>query len=119
PADGGFRYMLNAGGSAYPRSAAGVASLYYAGIYEDEALDKGLAYIQRARAQMRAQGGHYYYGHYYASQAMYLAGGKYWAEYYPSIREELIKNQQAQGNWTSSHGDHYGTAMALLILQVP
>src|SRR5690606_23795887 len=36
PSDGGFRYMLNAGGSAYPRSAAGVATLYHAGIYEGD-----------------------------------------------------------------------------------
>ncbi len=33
--DGGFRYMLNSGNSAFPRSAAGVATLYYAGIYSD------------------------------------------------------------------------------------
>ncbi len=119
PADGGFRYMLNAGGSAFPRSAAGVASLYYAGIYEDDALDKGLGYLSRTRNSIRASGGHYYYGHYYAVQAMYLAGGKHWAEYFPYIRQELITNQQAAGNWTSSHGEQYATAMALLILQVP
>ena len=30
--DGGFKYMIQAGGSAWPRTAAGVASLFYAGI---------------------------------------------------------------------------------------
>jgi len=119
PADGGFRYMLNAGGSQFPRSAAGVASLYYAGVYEDDALDKGLAYLTRTRSSVRPQGGHYYYGHYYAVQAMYLAGGEHWADWYPDIRDELIAHQQAAGNWTSSHGDHYATSMALMILQIP
>mgnify|MGYP001109195005 CR=1 FL=1 len=119
PADGGFRYMLNAGGSAFPRSAAGVASLYYAGVYEDDALDKGLAYLNRTRNSVRVSGGHYYYGHYYAVQAMYLAGGKHWAEYFPYIRQELIAAQGPNGNWTSAHGDQYATAMALIILQVP
>ena len=27
--------------------------------------------------------GHYFYGHYYAVQAMFLAGGDYWASWYP------------------------------------
>ncbi len=34
--DGGFRYMMHSGSSAFPRSAAGVATLYYAGVYEDQ-----------------------------------------------------------------------------------
>ena len=32
---------------------------------------------------------HYFYGHYYAAQVMWTAGGKYWEEWYPAIREEL------------------------------
>jgi len=120
PADGGFRYMLNSGGSAFPRSAAGVASLYYAGVYEGDALDRGLRYLVTQRERITSQSvGHYFYGHYYAVQAMHMAGGKYWAEWFPSIREELLRNQQDDGSWTSTHGDAYGTAMALIILQVP
>ena len=120
PADGGFRYMLNAGGSAFPRSAAGVASLYYAGIYHDAALQRGLDYLLHQRPDPNGRnGGHYHYGHYYAVQAMFLAGGKYWAEWFPTIREELLQQQQPNGGWPSEHGDEYGTAMSLLILQVP
>mgnify|MGYP002624434620 CR=1 FL=1 len=120
PADGGFRYMLNSGGSAFPRSAAGVASLYYAGVYEGDALEKGLQYLlnQKHRIGSRTVG-HYYYGHYYAVQAMFLAGGEYWADWFPRVREELISGQAADGNWQSTHGDAYATGMALVILQVP
>jgi hypothetical protein len=120
PADGGFRYMLNSGGSAFPRSAAGVASLYYAGVYQDEAVTKGLEYLLKQKDDISNRGvGHYFYGHYYAVQAMFLAGGDYWAQWYPAIRQELLAQQQADGSWASPHGESYGTAMALIILQVP
>jgi hypothetical protein len=120
PGDGGFRYMLNSGGSAFPRSAAGVASLYYAGVYEDNALNRGLDYLMAQRDQIGSRSvGHYYYGHYYAVQAMYLAGGEYWKNWFPMIRDELVRAQDAEGKWTSTHGDAYATAMALIILQVP
>ena len=119
PTDGGFRYMLNSGGSAFPRSAAGVASLYYAGVYEDEALTKGLAYLNnRGKDLATSRFGHYYYGHYYAVQAMYLAGGEYWRQWYPKIRRSLLDRQE-EGYWASDHGKVYGTAMSLLILQIP
>jgi len=120
PADGGFRYMLSSGGSAFPRSAAGVAALYYAGVYEDRSLVKGLAYLRRAyRGTDGRVGGHYFYGHYYCAQAMFLAGGEHWSDYYPTIREELLSRQHGDGHWDAPHGDAYGTAMALLVLQVP
>jgi len=119
-ADGGFRYMLSGGSSAYPRSAAGVASLQYAGVYEDAAVTSGLEYLRKASRTMGAQGGgHYHYGHYYAAQAMFLAGGHYWAEWYPRMRDELIERQQESGSWTSNHGETYGTSMSLLVLQIP
>ncbi|MEM6460142.1 MAG: prenyltransferase/squalene oxidase repeat-containing protein [Planctomycetota bacterium] len=120
PADGGFRYMLSAGGSAYPRSAAGVASLQYAGVYEDDAVTDGLEYLVRASRGLGAQGGgHYYYGQYYAAQAMFLAGGAYWAEWFPRARQELLTRQGGAGGWSSNHGEAYGTGMSLLVLQIP
>lgn len=121
--DGGFRYQLMGGGSAWPRSAAGVASLYYAGIYKDDALERGLSYLNTRAMPGRGfgVGSHYFYGHYYAVQAMYLAGGEYWATWWPAIREELISTQnEADGSWPDGYaGDAYGTAMALIILQMP
>lgn len=123
--DGGFRYQLMGGGSAWPRSAAGVASLYYAGIYKDDALEQGLSYLQTRAMPGRGfgVGSHYFYGHYYAVQAMYLAGGDYWATWWPAVRDELISTQQqgdAAGLWEDSYaGEAYGTAMALIILQMP
>jgi prenyltransferase beta subunit len=125
--DGGFRYMKDVGGSLWPRTAAGVASLFYAGVYEDESIDRGLDYLSR-NAFPRGPGGmgggfaqqHYFYGHYYAVQAMYLAGGDRWKAWWPAIRQELLAKQNADGSWTDQQvGDAYGTAMALIVLQMP
>ncbi len=120
PADGGFKYMLNSGGSAFPRSAAGVAALYYAGVYDDDAITKGLTYLRRGTNHVAFRtSGHYFYGHYYAAQAMFLAGGEYWEQWFPQIREQLVARQLADGSWNSGHGEPYGTSMSLLILQIP
>jgi len=121
-ADGGFRYMKQTGGSAWPRTAAGVASLFYAGIYEDDSIDKGLQFLLRnARPNGAATGqAHYYYGHYYAVQAMYLAGGEYWSQWWPAVREELTSKQASNGGWLDHYaGGAYSTAMSLIVLQMP
>ena len=119
-ADGGFRYMMQGGGSAFPRSAAGIASLYYAGVYADDALDRGLKYLTQNTPGEGRHVAHYFYGQYYAVQAMFMAGGKYWKTWFPAIREELLSRQDSQsGLWSSQHGTAYGTAMALIVLQMP
>jgi len=119
--DGGWRYQLTSGGSAWPRTAAGIASLYYAGIYEDDAIDKGLEYL-RSNAmpgEGRSSRSHYFYGHYYAVQAMWHAGGQRWQLWYPAIRDEFVGRQRADGSWMDSICNEYGTAMACIVLQVP
>jgi len=121
--DGGFRYMSVMGTSAWPRTAAGVASLFYAGVYGDEAIRRGLEYLQ---ATATPDGGgpnaeaHYFYGHYYAVQCMYLAGGGAWNAWWPLIRDELVQKQTDQGGWTDFQaGPAYSTAMGLIVLQMP
>ncbi|HEX8522030.1 MAG TPA: prenyltransferase/squalene oxidase repeat-containing protein [Tepidisphaeraceae bacterium] len=124
-ADGGFSYVAHqGGGSGFARSAAGVAALYYAGLFEGDDIKRGLGYLkqfQPAKATSSADTeGHYYYGHYYAVQAMFLAGGDYWANWYPAIRDQLITRQdKSSGKWSGDFNDDYATAMALIILQMP
>ncbi len=120
--DGGFRYMKQVGASAWPRSAAGVATLYYAGIYEDRAIESGLEYLETNASNASFSMGqmHYFYGQYYGVQAMFLAGGKHWSQWWPKVREELLRRQGTDGLWDDpSVGKPYGTAMALIILQMP
>jgi prenyltransferase beta subunit len=123
-ADGGFMYMLQAGGgqSAFPRSAAGVVALYMAGIYEGDEIKIGLKYLMNhlPAGGNASRESHYFYGQYYAAQAMWHAGGEYWRKWYPAIRDELIARQRPHdGAWADSICNEYGTAMACIILQMP
>jgi hypothetical protein len=131
--DGGFRYMQQGGPTGFARTAAGVVALYSAGVYKGDSVRKGLDYLlQNCRPGNMAQNPwrqdfrdmqlHYYYGHYYAAQAMWTAGGRYWQEWFPAIREELISHpdHQRDGSWLDRRiCPHYATAMACIILQIP
>ncbi len=117
--DGGFRYMLHSGGSAFARSAGGVAALQYAGLYGTDEINRGLEYLLKSIPPQEQTVGHYFYGHYYAAQAMFLAGDDYWSRWWPAVRAELLARQEPEGFWRGQAGDEYGTAMALIILQMP
>jgi hypothetical protein len=100
-----------------------VVALYRAGIYEGREVERGLAYLDqflpRGGAQGQLQDGHFFYGHYYAVQAMWQADGERWARWYPAIRDLLVSRQQPDGSWVDPVGSEYGTAMAAIILQMP
>ena len=118
--NGSFRYTLNGGHTTFAMTAAGVTSLYSAGIYEGEPVEKALKYLTKFKPSGVARGGHYFYSNYYAVQAMWHAGGQYWNDWYPAIREQLIASQSADGSWASSEaGPEYGAAMGSIILQMP
>ena len=119
--NGSFRYTMQGGHTTFAMTAAGVTSLYSAGIYEGEQVTKGLEYLMKFKPSGAQQaGGHYFYSNYYAIQAVWHAGGKHWDEWYPLIRDQLVKNQTAGGSWRSSEaGEQFGAAMACIILQMP
>lgn len=127
--DGGFCYIRGQEqlGSAFARSAAAVVGLFSAGIYEGDAIDRGLKYLMRFIPNGRGARDffterYFYYAHYYAALAMWTAGGNYWNEWFPAIRDELMNRlrQGNPGNWMDqSHGPSYATAMACIILQLP
>jgi hypothetical protein len=129
---GYFRYMVQGGGQggmqAFARTAAGVVALYSAGIYKGPEIEAGLRFLRDNRPNHGMFGRpdtlikpdmHYFYGHYYAVQAMWIAGGKYWSDWFPAIRDELLASQRADGSWQDQICSHYATAMACIILQVP
>jgi hypothetical protein len=120
--DGGFRYMLQGGASAFPRSAAGVVALYSAAVYDAKEIEAGIAYLRQYMPEIKlgSRYSHYFYGHYYAVQAMWIRGGEDWNAWFPAIRDELVRRQSpSAGSWTDSICNEYGTAMALIILQIP
>ena len=121
--DGGFLYqkILNPQ-SNWPRTAAGLVALYSAGIYEGDEISNALKYMMDhlPRGEMIRHEAFYFYGHYYAVQAMWQAGGQYWRQWYPAIRDELLGRQMQDGSWSDlTVNSEYGTAMACIVLQMP
>ncbi len=138
-ADGGFSYQYRMGQSNPARTGAGVLSMYLAGFDDPKnpadgkerrrIADAGLKYLV---GRPFHQGNdwiyrdHLHYSVYYVTQAMYQAGGEYWKNWYPNIRNRLVASQDADGSWYSgdfapsdSAGPDYSTAMGVLVLQVP
>ena len=117
--NGSFRYTLRGGHTTMAMTAAGVTSLYSAGIYEGENVEKALKRLMASKPRS-SRGGHFFYTHYYAVQAMWHAGGEHWNAWYPAIRDVLLKDQADDGSWRSSEaGPQFGAAMASIILQMP
>lgn len=132
-ADGGFSYYRGQGYSAFARTAAAVGGLYSVGTVPDKELskaversiDRGLKYLKnyipgRQFTFREIPPPHYFYGQYYAALAMWMAGGEYWAQWFPAIRDELLSRTRGPGgSWTDGQGPAYGTAMSLIVLQLP
>jgi prenyltransferase/squalene oxidase-like repeat protein len=130
---GAFHYQRGKGSrSSFPLTAAGVTALHGLGIYSDDSIRRGLDYLKTHLLPFNSQfgqrdGGHYFfwYGHYYGVQAMYTAGTSYqvnyWEPYFETVRAELLEMQNEDGSWPNrtGPGPAFGTAMAVLILEIP
>jgi len=124
--DGGIRYQVSDTGPSRPAITAAAGACYFnAGLYDDRRARRALGFVEQ-HLSPRGVGsaryfGHYYYAHLYMSQVMYLAGEDRWGRYYPAMRQVLIDKQNPEdGSWEGDHvGTTYGTAVALIILQLP
>lgn len=106
------------GGGAYAAQLAGERG--------SEMVMSALRFLkERSPAIMDNDFGHYYYGHYYAIHAMVQAGDDDYAEWYPLIRDALVRKQNTDGSWGGSTnrkgptGTSYETPMAIIILATP
>lgn len=120
--DGGFMYMLSQpGDSQFARSAAGIAALQSAGIYDTEEVRRGITYLrqQKIRGDTTPQDRYFFYGHYYAVQAMWQVGGDPWNQWYREISGNILSREIPDGGWMDGISTDYATAMACLILQTP
>ncbi len=123
-AEGGIRYSFRSGGgSMLAISAAAVATLYNAGQFDSPIATDCLKYVWgrfRAAEGWNKGGGHAFYAHLYASQGFYMAGNEYWDNYFPATRDQLLAMQAGDGSWNGDGiGQVYGTAIAVIILQLP
>ncbi|MEX0728852.1 MAG: prenyltransferase/squalene oxidase repeat-containing protein [Planctomycetaceae bacterium] len=122
-ADGSFRYLADKPSeSSYPLTAAGIVALNSSGVYEGPELRRSIDYLMRALPNPKVVRHelHYFYGQYYSVQAMWQAGGSEWEQWYPAIRDDLIRKQFSNGSWDDPQiCTEYGTAMACIVLQIP
>ena len=123
-ADGGLRYSLSmssGGESRPPITAAGVVVFYSAGVYDDQPfVEKAFRYCQNHIDTTVGAGQHDYYAHLYWSQAQYQRGGTSWSDYYGKRAAWLLRQQEKNGSWSGDGvGNIYGTAVALITLQLP
>lgn len=140
--------------TSFALTSAGLTTLYGAGVYDD---DQIRAFVDARRLERyrhdappsfrdmldyvlqhygdvrtRSDGRYhyfYFYGNYYAAQAMYIAGGRYWEQYYPRMRDDLVDWQLDDGSWRcnvefdpqdgSPREYPMSTAIGAMILQVP
>jgi len=120
--DGSIKYSLGSGGDGRPAiTAAGVAVLYNAGVYDDQPfVEKAVTYCKKHIQIGVDTTNHHYYAHLYWSQALYQRGGPDWTDYYGKAIAFLLRQQKKDGSWDGDGiGGIYGTAIALTILQLP
>jgi hypothetical protein len=121
--DGGFRYRLyDPADSRMPLTAASLVALYTSGVHEGPELDRGRAFLRKRipGSPFTRDREYYFYGQYYAAQAAWQAGGDFWTDWYPAVRDDLIAQQLFEGSWSDpGSGKEYQTAMALIVLQAP
>ncbi len=130
--DGSFNYTVTSGGGwgtngpeGVPRCAAGTMSLIGAGIYDtsDPVLGPALRFLNRhVEAHLSGRGDWYWYGQYYAAQALFHSPDpEDWDRYWAKAWKTIADLQNEDGSWTQpeSYGPPYASAMALIILQIP
>jgi len=127
--------------SSFALTAAGLTTLYSAGLYTDQDIlahireHKLTHYLREAppprigpildylhSRYLTTTRAHYYYfyGNYYAVQAMFIAGGNDWERYFTRVQYDLVRSQEEDGHWPIKQvGDVFSTAAACLILQIP
>lgn len=136
---GAFLYQTGqADGSreSWTLTAAGVCALQQAGSYDwftdrngnRRSLDDSIEYLERNRpytpewaARRPIPPFGYFYGHYYAAQAIYQYSRNHpqlWPAWLEDVRYKFVAMQQPDGCWSDEIGRNYATAMACLVLQI-
>ncbi len=122
--DGGMAYRASRPGESRAGITCGaLATMQALGIYEGRLVERALAFARQnvpLTSPNPAGGGHFYYSHLYLSQVLHFRGGEQWDSYFDTLSGWLVDAQQPDGSWNGDYiGKVYGTAVALLILQLP
>jgi len=127
-ASGCFYYKIYGRGArsktSFAINAAAVTTLHSAGLYDEREYGRALDFVAQSYPEVSARfPDHffYWYGNYYAAQALFTEGGPRWKAYWSRLRDDLLSRQQEDGRWRNSvgPGDAFSTAVACLLLRVP
>lgn len=133
---GSFRYQAqNYTRSSFALTAAGLAALHNAGInglrfsspnVGEVDLSHSIAFLRDTHDRVSGDSKYkyhyfYWYGHYYATQALYVIGGEAWNEYFPMLRREILAGQSLDGSFPCrvGPGESFSTAVGAIILSLP
>lgn len=110
--------------TSFTVNAAAVTTMHSAGLYEEREYATALDYVRESYEDLSDRyPDHFYfwYGNYYAAQALLIEGGERWRSYWPRLRDDLLERQRADGSWRNSEGpgDCFSTAVACILLRVP
>jgi prenyltransferase beta subunit len=129
--NGGFGYTGPSGpsgrGTVFDLTGVGVLCHQMWGKANSSEVRRGVKYIEdNFKLDWNTEDSDLY-NHYYASQAMMQAGGRYWDFYNKLFRDQLLKNQNPDGSWKApkfaNHGqspgnDVYRNTLCILMLEV-
>ncbi len=124
---GAFYYKIHGRGArtrtTFAVNAAAVTSLHSAGIYDARRYSRALEVIETGYdevSQWYPNHFYFWYGNYYAAQAMNFEGGEKGERYFAKVTRDLLRRQQPDGSWHNDvgPGDAFATAVACLILRV-
>jgi len=128
----GFRYGLRGEDDYCSRGmvGAGVVALSLGGEHDSEMTRLAGNWILRSSFDRYNIGFHpedrYHYSAFYCSQAMFQLGGDYWFDFFPTLLDVMVRNQNSNGSWDPEsnsndrkYGDFYSTALGVLALTPP
>lgn len=126
-ADGSFSYSLsrNKSESTFSLTAAAVSTIQAAGAYDSPLVRSGLDFLRMEldrvswRPRRAVNEPFFFYGALYASEAFFQVGGGDWERWNRALRAQLLREQKDDGGWEDDYGKEFGTAMAVLMLEIP
>ena len=110
--------------TSFAINGAAVTCLHSAGVFDRKLSGRALEYLEEGYDDVSNHYPHHYffwYGNYYAAQALQMEGGKRWEAYWAKLSRDLLRRQRLDGSWRNDvgPGDCFSTAIACLLLRMP
>ncbi|MEI7879597.1 MAG: prenyltransferase/squalene oxidase repeat-containing protein [bacterium] len=115
-----YGYGGPSGDGGVRMTAAGTVCLQSCGLEDDPNVPKAVQYLMAAnrygqQVYKNSDNWECWYGHYYASVALYHYGGDAWKSYYPKLCESVLRDWAKAGHY----GDVLTTSWAILSIGTP